>query len=313
MSEKISIVEVGPRDGLQNSKEILSFEQKKAFIQFLLDKGFSDVEAGAFVRADKIPAMSDSDKLATHFSNQAQNLWYLVPNLKGLQTALSSRPRQLAFFTATSATFNQKNIGMTVAESIDGIKKCIQHLKDEGFSFIKNWNDKPTGEKELKLRLYISTVIGCPYEGVMNPKATLDIIEQTQHMGFAQYSLGDTIGVGVPKNWRSLLKQVDSSLIKKNKIALHCHDTYGTALLCVGESLNNGVTTFDASMGGLGGCPYANGATGNLATEDLLYFLKKEGLNTGIKLNDVLDCFENARTGNLVNVSRVAKALKASC
>jgi len=314
MPQQVSIVEVGPRDGLQNVKELLTFEQKKNFIQYLLDHGFTNIEAGAFVRPDKVPPMADSAEIARHFDSAKKNLWYLTPNLKGLQTALSLGVSQLAFFTASSDEFNQKNTGMSVKESIQNIQACLSYLKNNGYIFTKNWNRKPSADNQLKLRLYISTVIASPFEGKIAPAKTLKIIEELMPLGFSQVSLGDTIGVGVPNDWKKLLKiinQSDRSLIKNNALAMHCHDTYGTALSCIAEGLGSGIRTFDSSIGGLGGCPYAPGATGNVATEDLLYFLEKQGMKTGIDLDTLKDVFEPSRTGNLCNVSKVTQALNS--
>lgn len=310
MTQKIDIVEVGPRDGLQNVKEILSVEQKKSFIQDLLNCGFEYIEAGSFVRPDFVPAMSGSDEIAKSFSHENQKLWYLAPNLKGLIKALELGVQQIALFTASSETFNQKNIGMTVEKSLSVIQSCIDYLHEKNYEIITDWNQSVQKKNQIKLRLYISTVIACPYEGYLDPKLTLDIIDKTQDLGFAQYSLGDTIGRGVPKNWSSLLSQISKNLKAENKIALHCHNTYGTALTCVHEGLNHGITTFDSSLGGLGGCPFAKGATGNLATEDLVYFLENQGLNTNLNLNQLFKVFHPKNIGNLPNKSQVFYALQ---
>lgn len=304
------VVEVGPRDGLQNVREVLSLQQKKAFIQILLDKGFINIEGGAFVSPDKVPSMADTMPIAEHFQKEHQRLWYLVPNQKGLERALAAKTTQLAFFTAASDSFNQKNIGMTLKESLLIIEKSVEFLIQQGYQLVSSWDEKPKNKKGIKLRLYISTVIASPYEGKISPAATVQIIEKMSPLGFAQFSLGDTIGVGVPKNWDLLLKSLDPKWIKNNQIAMHCHDTYGTALACVACGLKAGVQTFDSSIGGLGGCPFATGATGNLATEDLLYFLEQQGFETGINVRDVLDVFDPNRTGNLGNHSRVWRALK---
>lgn len=310
MTSTVSIIEVGPRDGLQNVKELLSLEQKKALIAFLLKKGFTDVEAGSFVRPDLVPAMQDTPQLAHDLAKQHQNLWYLVPNLVGLEKALAARASQLAFFTAASTAFNQKNIGVSLLKSIDHIQDCIEHLRDNGYHILQNWQDRPVDAKHVKLRLYISTVIGCPFEGKIAPKKTVGILESLMHLGFSQVSLGDTIGVGVPRDWKMLLESLDTRLIKNNQIAMHCHNTYGTALACVAAGLEMGVRSFDAAIGGLGGCPFAPGASGNLATEDLVYFLGHQGVDSGFDVNNLLDVFSPERTANLVNHSMVARALK---
>lgn len=303
----ITIMEVGPRDGLQNSKIILDKDQKISLIDYLISCGLTEIEGGSFVRADRVPAMAHSDEIAQHYSNKkTPQPWFLVPNLKGLETALATGANRLAFFTATSNTFNQKNIGMTVEASIKNIKDCLDVLK-------KKQTEQKT-EKKIDLRLYISTVIACPYEGEIKPEATFNLIEQLLPLGFTQISLGDTIGVGTPKKWKQLLgtlQKSDPSLFEKNRLAMHCHDTYSTALTCVATGLEQGITTFDASIGGLGGCPYAKGASGNLATEDLVYFLEQEGLKTGIDLQKLLHTFEPTRTGTLTNLAKVAHALRA--
>ncbi len=267
----VHIVEVGARDGLQNAPIVLSTSQKTAFLEKLLDLGFEDIEAGSFVRADRIPSMADTPAIADHFKEQNNRLWYLVPNLKGLESALSHGVTQLAFFTAASDDFNQKNIGMTSQKSVSVIRECVNQLKSLGHTFAPSFTDKSS--KGLKLRLYISTVIGCPYSGKIAPDKTIALLDELMPLGFSQVSLGDTIGVGTPSAWKALLGRMDKSLLRDNKTALHCHDTYGTALASVMEGLNQGIRTFDASIGGLGGCPFAPGATGNLATEDLLYLL----------------------------------------
>jgi len=333
----IHIVEVGARDGLQNVKDLLTFEQKTALIQYLLDRGFPDVEAGSFVRADRVPQMAESDRIADALRKDHSRLWYLTPNQKGLEEALKHGVTQVAFFTAASETFNQKNIGMTVEDSINKILASITWLKNQGYNLITDWKDKPgnviarseatkqtssgsprasgprdDSNKYIKIRVYISTVIGCPYEGLLNPYIALDVLKKFLGQPISQFSLGDTIGVGTPLRWKKLLREIDnldSTLIAKNRIAMHCHNTYGTALACVAQGLDWNVQTFDASIGGLGGCPFAPGATGNLATEDLLYFLEAEGIKTDVALKDVLETFQIDRTGNLLNRSSVFCAL----
>ena len=274
---KIFLVEVGPRDGLQNIKTVLPFDQKKEFIQSLLDLGFPDIEAGSFVRADRIPAMAHTPELTTHFASHHDRLWYLVPNLPGLKNALAKKVSQLAFFTAASETFNQKNIGMDLSKNFSVIQEMIQYLQDEGCHFIPAWTEKPQQPKEVKLRLYISTVIACPYEGPMASQKTVDLTEQYLPMGFSQVSLGDTIGVGTPQNWEKLLSLFSPKRLQGLQLAMHCHDTYGRALDCVQQGLDQGIRVFDSSIGGLGGCPFAPGAPGNLATEKLIHFLEKTG------------------------------------
>jgi hydroxymethylglutaryl-CoA lyase len=272
--EKVDIIEVGPRDGLQSIKEILPISNKKNLIRHLIQCGFEHIEAGSFVRFDKVPAMSGSDEIANELKEYNNNqLWYLAPNLKGLQSALNHGVSQIALFTAVSESFNQKNIGMSVEKSLSVIKSCLDYLKENQYEVITNWNQKPTEAKQIKLRLYISTVIACPYEGFLDPELTSDLLSKIDLDQFCQTSLGDTIGQGTPLTWRKLLQEIDPKLIKENKIAMHCHNTYGMAIASIYEGLNQGVRSFDSSIGGLGGCPFAPGATGNVATEDLIYLL----------------------------------------
>ncbi len=307
MNNLVHILEVGPRDGLQNVPGTLLTPQKIALINHLLDCGFQNMEAGSFVRPDRVPAMADTAEIATHFKSHNNKLWYLVPNVMGLKNALALGVTQLAFFTAASDTFNQKNIGMTIAKSCEVINECLKHLKDNGYQTV-SWGTKNLTEKQVKLRLYVSTVIACPYDGPVNPESSAKIINQFSN-DFAQFSLGDTIGVGTPKNWKSLLEQYPKKLFSSDQLAMHCHDTYGTAIACVAEGLKWNIRTFDSSVGGLGGCPYAPGASGNLATEDLAYFLEQEGYSTGIKWDNLLNTFSPDKTGTLPNRSRVALAM----
>lgn len=299
----VTLIEVGPRDGLQNSSYLLSLHQKIALIQFLLDQGVGHIEAGSFVRADAIPALADTSKIATHFSNYHNRLWYLVPNMKGLKLALEAHATQLALFTAASSSFNQRNIGMTTLQSLDVIHECIEYLRDAGYHILNQWSDQPIDDHHIKLRLYVSTAIECPYEGRVPPHKVKEIIEELMPLGFAQVSLGDTLGVGVPHDWHALLKEIHQDGIGTDQIAMHCHNTYGTALACIRVGLDYGIRNFDASIGGLGGCPFAPGASGNLATEDLLYFLQREGFTTGLDLTSLSQCFHPDRTSTLVNRS----------
>lgn len=295
---QIDIVEVGARDGLQSAHQELSFEQKKNFLNYLLACGFQHIEAGSFVRFDKIPQMQDTPKLAQYF--EKENFWYLVPNTRGLEAALDCGVKNIAFFTAASDGFNQKNIGQTVSQSLKNIEAMVDSIQNKGFEINENWDEN--SPQKIKLRLYISTVIYCPYDGLIQPQKTKKILTQLQSLPICQYSLGDTLGKAVPNQWQELLEQLDPQLIN-TKIAMHCHDTYGTALACVQKGLDYGVRVFDSSIGGLGGCPYAPGALGNVATEDLIYFLETSGFSTGIDLKKLARFFTPERTANLKNLS----------
>ena len=279
MAEKIRVVEVGPRDGLQNEPNIKSLPEAElvaarvTFITALADAGYVDIEAGAFVRADKVPQMVATDKVILALQKTRPDLWRkkrfwtLVPNRRGLETALSVGAKHIAFFTATSETFNRANINMGVKESLQEISTVIEEAL----------------RAKIMVRGYISTVWGCPYEGKTSPKAALRIAEKMLSMGVSEVSLGDTIGVATPRDVRDVL----SLFRKKWPLAGHFHDTRGTALANCLEALNWGIRVLDASAGGLGGCPYAKGATGNVASEDLLYMLRGLKFTSGVDIDKV--------------------------
>ncbi len=270
---KIRVFEVGPRDGLQNEGTPLSVEQRAGYVARLVDAGARDIEIGAFVREDRVPQMSGSGELFEFLRNKGivasdlLRLWALVPNRKGLQNALSAGCRSIALFTGATNTFTQKNIGMTVAESLREFELVCAEAK----------------RHRLKVRAYVSVCWGCPYEGDVSQKAVVDITKKLIAMGVWQVSLGDTIGVAAPKQVQALLKPI-RKLCQADKVAVHFHDTRGTALANVLTALPFGVKTIDAASGGLGGCNYAPGASGNLATEDLVYMLEQMGVRTGINL-----------------------------
>ena len=275
-TDLVRIFEVGPRDGLQNEPKVLTLKEKIDLVEGLVAAGFRDIELGAFVRADRVPQMQDSDLLYAAIQNGRLKLpkvqaWCLVPNRKGLQRALRVGAKNIAVFTAASETFARKNIGMSIEESLLEFKRTIQmgrNILGDG----------------LRVRGYISTAFGCPFEGKIRPLKILRIIEKLLEMGIPQISVGDTIGVATPKGVddviRSAVNQWGSAAI-----AVHFHDTRGTALANSLRSLDIGVRTVDSSAGGLGGCPFAPGAAGNLATEDLVYMLNGMGMNTGINLD----------------------------
>lgn len=305
----IDVVEVGPRDGLQSLKDVLPVKNRIQLIDYLLQRNFQHIEAGSFVHPQKVPAMAGSDEIAHHFSGETHKLWYLAPNLKGLQNALKAGCQQIAFFTASSTQFTQKNIGMSQESSLNAIEECLRYLEDHGYNILSDWSMRPQKPKDIVIRVYISTVIECPYSGRIKPIETHKVIERLLKYKICQFSLGDTLGVGTPAVWKPLLEGLDKSLIFKRGIALHVHDTFGMAIACIALGLQYGIRVFDSSIGGLGGCPYAPGASGNLATEDLLYFLQNEGFETHMQLDSLRDCFKKSRTGTLKNISKAAKAL----
>ena len=277
--DRIKIFEVGPRDGLQNEKKIISLGSKLELIRGLIGAGLKQIEAGAFVRPDRVPQMADTDALyrAIHRADLAKGgvtFWALVPNLKGLERAIAVGARNIAVFTAASDTFTKKNIGMTVSESLREYERVVDTIR------------KMHGPK-IRVRGYVSTALGCPYEGKISPSRVIRITEKLLEMGVEQVSIGDTIGVGVPSQVEQVLGGVMRSIGRKEaekRIAGHFHDTRGTALANCLKAFELGIRTFDSSAGGLGGCPYAPGASGNLATEDLVYFFENMGVRTGVNL-----------------------------
>jgi hydroxymethylglutaryl-CoA lyase len=273
---KVTIYDVGPRDGLQNESRTVSLAMKLDYIRGLQLAGLKQIEAGAFVRPDRVPQMADSDQVFRSIKLEkpytGPTYWALVPNRRGLERALEAGARAIGVFTAASETFNQRNIGMTIAESLAEIREVLREAR----------------KLKLHTRAYLSTVFGCPFEGEMPAKRAIDAAQRLLDLGAQQVSLGDTIGVATPKG----VDQVIPKLLSKNpsaKIAVHFHDTRGTALANTLRSLEYGITNVDSSAGGLGGCPFAPAATGNLATEDLVYMLQGMGIDTGVDLDRLCD------------------------
>ena len=266
--KKITITEVGPRDGLQNEKTPVSTEDKLKYIQLLEEAGLKSLETTSFVKPEAVPAMKDSYELSKAL-RRSPGLEYtaLVPNLRGYEKALETGYRQIAVFTSPSEAFNKKNINKTVEESFLAIREIFEKAKQDG----------------LKVRAYVSTVVHCPYSGYIQPEAVLQISEKLLELGAYEISLGETIGKAVPSETERLLEKLLKTL-PSEKLAGHFHDTYGMAIANVQKSIEMGLRSFDSSSGGLGGCPYAPGASGNLATEDLVYFLSASGLESGVDL-----------------------------
>jgi hydroxymethylglutaryl-CoA lyase len=302
---KIRVVEVGPRDGLQNENPIRSLpvaelvDARVNYVTQLAESGLEDVEAGAFVRADRIPAMAGTDQVLQRLQKdfpklwKSKKFWTLVPNHKGLELALKAGARHISVFTATSDAFNLKNIQMTVEESINGLKPVVEEAKRSG----------------LAVRGYVSTVWGCPYAGYIPPERARFVTDQLLDMGVEEVSLGDTIGVASPKQVEEVLKIFPKDL----PLAAHFHDTRGTAIANCLEAIQLGIKTVDSSAGGLGGCPYAKGASGNLATEDLLYMLNGMGFDTGVDIDKVCEASAYLEKELHLNLpSRYFKAWKGS-
>jgi hydroxymethylglutaryl-CoA lyase len=266
---KIKIMEVGPRDGLQNESKVLTLEQKLLFIEMLGEAGHQDLEVGAFVNPQKIPQMAGTADIIRQLpKHDGTRYWALVPNERGFEDACDTGIKNIAIFTAASETFNQKNINTSIDGSFERFQAFVPRAKKE----------------KISIRGYVSTCFGCPYEGEVNPKAVLKITERLLKLGVHEISIGDTIGVANPLQVKKLTKSL-LKLVGTKKLALHFHDTRGTALANILAGLELGVVNFDSSAAGLGGCPYAPGAAGNVATEDLLYMLHGMGLKTGINLD----------------------------
>jgi hydroxymethylglutaryl-CoA lyase len=276
LPKKVRIVEVGPRDGLQNEKAIVSLEDKVLFIKKLSAAGLKEIEATSFVRAEKIPQMSDGAELYSELSKDPvlfqTKLISLVPNVKGMEAALKAGVKDIAVFTATSNTFNKKNINATIDESLKRIEEVMVLARKEN----------------IRTRGYISTVFGCPYEGSTSLDVLKDVAHKLQDMGVYEVSLGDTIGIANPKQVCDVLEFLDKDF-KKSFFSMHFHDTRGMAVANILTSLELGMLSFDSSAGGLGGCPYALGAAGNVATEDLVFLFHSMGIETGIDIEKLTD------------------------
>jgi len=272
MTKKVNLVEVGPRDGLQNEKSLVETDVKFEFIKMLYEAGLDVIEVTSFVRADKIPQMQDAkelyEKVSKNLDLSKLRTPCLVPNLKGLENAHALGVSEIALFTATSNTFNQKNINATVDESFVRLKQVADISQEYG----------------IKIRGYLSTVFGCPYEGMIDTDQVLSTLEKLVDLNVYEVSLGDTIGVANPVQVRKLISE-----IKKNfdlsQMAMHFHDTEGMALANINTSFEEGITIFDSSAAGLGGCPYAKGATGNVATDDVVNLFNKLGVDTGVDMD----------------------------
>ncbi|PDM40815.1 MULTISPECIES: hydroxymethylglutaryl-CoA lyase [Bacillaceae] len=264
--KQVTIKEVGPRDGLQNEKTAISTEDKIAWINQLSKTGLTYIEITSFVHPKWIPQLSDALEVATRIE-RAPGVTYaaLVPNQKGLEKALTAQVDEVAVFMSASETHNRKNINKSIEETFPVLEEVVRAAKQEGKT----------------VRGYVSTVFGCPYEGNVSVEQVIRVSERLFDMGIDELSLGDTIGVATPKQVQELLEIV-LKRFPKEKLAMHFHDTRGTALANILISLEMGITTFDSSLGGLGGCPYAPGASGNVATDDLVYMLHGMDIATGI-------------------------------
>jgi hydroxymethylglutaryl-CoA lyase len=275
----VKLVEMGPRDGLQSENTFIATPLKIALINRLSDCGLKHIETGSFVSPKWVPQMADSTAVFAGIQRRPDIIYSaLTPNLLGWSQALNAQADEIAIFASASESFSQQNLNCDVRTSLSRFAPVVEAAQKAG----------------VKVRAYVSCVMGCPYEGEILPQNVLTLIQKLLSMGCYEVSLGDTIGVGTPGKTRKLLSFV-LSYIPAGNLAMHMHDTYGQAIANIYTSLELGIRTFDASVGGLGGCPYAKGATGNVASEDLVYLLETEGFEHGIDLTAL------AETGVWIN------------
>lgn len=289
---KVRIVEMGARDGLQNEKAVSS-KDKITLINALSDAGLKDIEAGAFVSPKWVPQMADSAEVIKALDLPHVNLSALTPNLKGAHAALDAGVREFAIFTAASESFCQKNINCSIDESIERFSEVMAFAK----------------ANNIRVRGYVSCIAGCPYEGDIAPQKVLEVTQKLLALGCYEVSLGDTVGVGTANKITEVLSLLLQH-IDKTKLAVHFHDTYGQALTNIYAALSLGISTIDAAVAGLGGCPYAKGASGNVATEDVVYLLNGLGIEHGIDLQRLSNAgWQITQALGKAPVSKVAVAL----
>jgi len=271
--EKIQIVEVGPRDGLQNEKEWVPTETKISLIEKLADAGLTKIEATSFVSPKWVPQLKDAHEVFTGIKRIAGVSYpVLTPNMKGFERALEADAKEIAVFSAASEAFSQKNTNCSIEESINRFRPVLEEAQ----------------KNNIQVRGYISCVLGCPYQGHVPVEDVINLAAKMIEMGCFQISLGDTIGAGTPVQAKSMVQKV-AEKVPLSKLALHFHDTRGQALANIYACLELGITVIDASVAGLGGCPYAKGATGNVATEDVVFMLHGMDIETGIDLNKLIE------------------------
>jgi len=269
----VRIYEVGPRDGLQNEAQPIPIDAKLHFIELLAEAGLREIEATSFVAPGAIPQLADADDLLPRVERRPGVRYpVLVPNARGLERAIAAGADAVCVFTAASESFTRHNIGMSIAESLDAFRPVLDHARRAGW-----WT-----------RGYLSTAFGCPYEGPIAESAVVDVARRLLELGVDELSIGDTIGVAGPADVRRVTGALAGAGIGPDRVAMHFHDTRGTAVANVATALGLGIRCFDASTGGTGGCPYAPGAAGNLATEDLVYLLDREGIRHGVDLDGLL-------------------------
>ncbi len=279
LPSRVTIVEVGPRDGLQNEAQFVPTDKKIELIEKLSATGVTRIEITSFVHPKAIPQLMDSDEVARRVTKMpGVTFSTLVPNEKGMERAIAAGVSQIALFVSASEAHNQKNVKMSIAESLQGFKNIARQAKDQ----------------KITLRGYVVTAFGCPLEGKIPPERIEFIKNEYQSMGIGEIALGDTTGMANPLQVSRLLQRILPEM-GETTLALHFHDTRGMALANILAALQAGVTVFDGSIGGLGGCPYAPGASGNVATEDLVNMMEEMGIHTGIDLDRLLDCARMAK------------------
>jgi hydroxymethylglutaryl-CoA lyase len=291
---RVKMVEVGPRDGLQNEPKAVPAAVKIALIERLADAGLGVVEAGAFVSPKWVPQMADTAEVLAGLRRRAGVSYpVLVPNMKGMEAAVAAGVEEIAIFGAASESFSRRNINCSIAESLERFRPVAESARARG----------------IRIRGYVSCALGCPYEGPIAPDAVADLAHRLEALGCYEVSLGDTIGVGTPSQAEAMLRAV-AARVPVERLAVHFHDTYGQALANLLAALEFGVAVVDSSVAGLGGCPYAAGASGNVASEDVLYMLNGLGIETGVDLSRL------AAAGRFIaeqlgkeSQSRVARAL----
>lgn len=272
LPKRVTLVEVGPRDGLQSEQAILATDQKVTLINRLSQTGLSRIEVTSFVSPKWVPQLADAEEVAARFERRPGVIYSaLVPNRQGYQKALAAGLDQIVLFLSASESHSRKNINKSIAEALEVVTDLAQAAKQD----------------DKLLRCYLSTAFGCPYEGAVSPDKVVDIASRLLEAGIDQVALGDTTGMANPKQVAELLERL-SQAVPLEKVALHVHDTRGLGSANVLAALEAGVTTFDSALGGLGGCPYAPGATGNVATEDLLNLLHGMGIETGVDLDAII-------------------------
>jgi hydroxymethylglutaryl-CoA lyase len=300
LPDAVKIVEVGPRDGLQNEAGVVSADTKVAFCNRLSDAGFKNIEAAAFVSPKWVPQMATSAEVMARIKRRPGTIYSaLTPNLKGFEGAVAARADEVVIFGAASEAFSQKNINCSIAESIERFQAVADAAKSAG----------------LRLRGSISCALGCPYQGEVPIGSVVDVVKRLAALGCDEIDIADTIGVGTPVKTRAVM-QAAAAVFPIDRLSGHFHDTYGQAIANIYASMEVGISIFHASTAGLGGCPYAKGATGNVATEDVLYLMQGLGIATGIDLEQVVDAAQwisselkrgsISRAGNAILAKRAA-------